>query len=628
MNEDRTARLSFSSEIEASRWFGGEILDHQPASVRMGFMGSGNAPLLLHHDQRQLVGVVTSAGLGGGRGHATVRFGRGGLAERARQDVEDGILRNVSVGYRVHKMTLDREEGDREVFRVNDWEPLEASLVSIPVDPTVGVGRSVPNESEELTEELNNPLGERVMTTETIAAPAAPEVRLELIGDSARSARDERSRIREIQSLAARHNLGNIGEEAVDRGVSIEAFRGTVLGELDKRGSSKPLQAVPGDLELTSRERKAFSLSRAILGMADGMVNNKRFSGFEREASDEIAKRLGKEAQGMFLPYDLLGERGVEGGAPSMFNRTMTSSVSTAAGGALVQSTVLAGQYVPPNYNIPIVVKAGARVLSGLQGNILIPAMTAGKSVTWASSENVAITAADPTFAQISLSPKDMGAVADISRRLLLQANPAIDGLVRDDLAVAIANGIDVAALNGSGASGQPAGLLGNASIGIQAGGTNGLALTWANLTYLPQLVGAANRIVDGAPMAFITNQQVFSHAARTVKVSGYPTFLAQYEENLRQGLGVGGGTMMGYPVHISQNIPSNLTKGSGTALSAAIFGNWSDLMIGEWGVLDMLVDPYTLSNTGGIRVRAFMTVDMNVRYAGSFSTIKDIITT
>lgn len=628
MNDDRTARLSFSSEIEATRWFGGEILDHQPSSVRMGFMGGGTAPLLLHHDQRQLVGVVSSAAVGSDRrGYATVRFGRGGLAERARQDVEDGILRNVSVGYRVHKMVLDREDEDREVYRVTDWEPLEASLVSIPVDSTVGVGRS---EVLDTSPEINIPLvEERKMTTENTAAAAAPvvETTISLAGDSARAARDERSRIREIQSLAARHNIGSMGEEAVEKGVSIDAFRGVVLAELDKRGSAKPLNAVPGDLELTAKERKDYSLSRAILGMADGILNKGKFSGFEREASDEIARRTGVEPKGLFVPYDLVGRRAQDGAAPSLLTRTMTAG-TTSAGGAVVQSTVLAGQYVPPNYNVPVVVKAGARVLSGLQGNILIPAITSGKSVTWASSENAAITAADPTFAQISLSPKDMGAVADISRRLLLQSNPAVDGLVRDDIAIAIANGLDAAALNGAGSSGVPQGLLQNSNIGIQAGGTNGAALSWANLTYLPQLIAAANRLVDGSPIAFVSSAAAFYHAARTVKVSGYPTFLAEYAENSNVRIGENAGSIMGYPVHLSQNVPSNITKGTGSNLSAIVMGNWSDLLIGEWGVLDMLVDPYTFSNTGAIRVRAFMTVDVNVRYAGAFATIKDIVTT
>jgi HK97 family phage major capsid protein len=134
--------------------------------------------------------------------------------------------------------------------------------------------------------------------------------------------------------------------------------------------------------------------------------------------------------------------------------------------------------------------------------------------------------------------------------------------------------------------------------------------------------------MIDGAPLGFVTNWQAFGHALRTPKVAGYPVFLAEYAENTPVAQGANAGRMLRMPVHLSQNAPSNLTKGSGTALSAMIFGNWSDALLGEWGILDILVDPYTLSNTGAIRIRALMTVDFNLRYASAFAALKDIVTT
>jgi HK97 family phage major capsid protein len=228
------------------------------------------------------------------------------------------------------------------------------------------------------------------------------------------------------------------------------------------------------------------------------------------------------------------------------------------------------------------------------------------------------------------MTPKDLGTVADISRRLLIQANPAVDGLVRDDIAMAIKLGIDAAALIGTGASGQPLGVTGQAGVATVAGGTNGLALTWGNLTYLPQNVGAANRLGMGSGIGFITNMQAFAHMLRTPKVASYPTFLAQYEETKPiSQIGPNAGSVMGMPVHISQQVPSNLVKGtSGAICSAVYFGVWSDLLIGEWGMLDLLVDPYTFSNTGAIRIRAFVTVDVACRYGQSFAQIIDVLTT
>lgn len=441
----------------------------------------------------------------------------------------------------------------------------------------------------------------------------------------------ERERAKDIRALAGRHNLGPLGEEHIDKGTSIELFKGIVLEEINRRGSTKPLEVVAGDLELSSHDRERYSLTRLLhaqLAAREGAGSKEReAAAFELECSQAIAKRLGKEPRGAFLPYDALCQRGPEGDL-SFFKRTLTATGGGSSGGALMQPTVLGSQYVPPNYNVPIIVDAGARVLPGLIGNILIPAMTSGKSGTWLSAENAAISEGDATFAQIALNPCDVGTVCDISRRLIIQSNPDVDGLVRDDIAIAIAESVDAGALNGSGASGQPTGVLSESGLTVISSGTNGGPLTWGNVTYLPQSVGAANRLIKGAPLGFITNWQAFAHAMRTTKTSGYPVFIAEYAENKPLKQGPRAGTIGGLPVHISQNVPSNLTKGTGSSLSAMLFGNWDDLLLGEWGVLDMLVDPYTFSNTGAVRVRAIVTVGVAVRYGASFSAIKDIVTT
>ena len=659
--DTRLADLSFSSELEVPRWFGGEILDHSSDSVRMDFLASGRAPLLLNHDRySRPVGVVQSAEIGSDRkGRAVVRFGKSADADSALQDVRDGILTNVSVGYRVHNMVLESSGDDGDVYRIDDWEPMEVSLVAIPADTSVGIGRCA--ETEALVTRAKESAKGSQMTQATQgaaasaaadaaaaaaagagAAAAAEAARAEAAAASAATAsvdeanvlRLERARIKEIRELAGRHNMGTLGEEHIDKGTSIALFRGHVLNELDARGSSAPLAA--NGLGLSDKDRKRYSLMNAVRVSVASREKKVPFeASFERDCHEELERLMardgGSSPKGLLVPYDVFTKRDPiqDRGAPSMFDRTLTSSGGVGTGGALVQSTVLAAQYVPPNYNVPIVVKAGARVLAGLVGNILIPAMTAGKSGTWITPENTAVASADPTFAQIALNPHDLGTAVDISRRLLLQANPAVDALLRDDIAVAIANTADQGAINGSGAAGQPTGLLNMANINVQAGGANGAALTWANVTYLPQLVGAANRMLAGAPIAFVANWQAFAHALRTPKVANYPTMIAEYAENQDPDQGTDSGRMLGFPLHTSQNVPSNLTKGTGTNLSALIFGNFGDLLVGTWGpALDMLVDPYTFSNTGAIRIRAFTTLDINARYQTAFATIKDIITT
>lgn len=137
----RTVELSFSSEAEVDRWYGVEVLDHS-ANVRMDRLRN-LAPLLLNHNANQQIGVVESARIDAGdkKGRAVVRFSRGQLGEEIFQDVQDGIRGLVSVGYRIHKVEIE-ERGKEEFCRVVDWEPFEISIVSIPADTSVGVGRN------------------------------------------------------------------------------------------------------------------------------------------------------------------------------------------------------------------------------------------------------------------------------------------------------------------------------------------------------------------------------------------------------------------------------------------------------------------------------------------------------
>ena len=140
----RTVELAFSSEAPVARWFGAEVLDHSPASIRMDRIRN-SGPVLLDHDTSRHIGVVQSVEIGQDRvGRAVVRFGKSAAAQEAFQDVVDGIRQHISVGYRVHKMVLERKEEDEETCRATDWEPLEISLVAVPADATVGVGRAAP----------------------------------------------------------------------------------------------------------------------------------------------------------------------------------------------------------------------------------------------------------------------------------------------------------------------------------------------------------------------------------------------------------------------------------------------------------------------------------------------------
>ena len=137
-----TIELSFSSETPVARQYGDEVLSHAAGAVDLSRLND-SAPLLFNHNSDQLLGVVDSARVVGGKGRATVRWGTSPEAAAKRQDVAIGVLRNVSVGYQINEMDQD-EDGN---YVARNWTPVEISLVSVPSDPTVGIGRSLENDS-------------------------------------------------------------------------------------------------------------------------------------------------------------------------------------------------------------------------------------------------------------------------------------------------------------------------------------------------------------------------------------------------------------------------------------------------------------------------------------------------
>ena len=141
--EQRTVELSFASDQPIEHWFGFLILDHSPKAVNLKRLKQSGS-LLLDHDWRVLVGVVEDASVDGGKSRAKVRFSRSALGAEVMQDVSDGIRRNVSVGFMVREMKLEKtEKGQPDTYRATRWEPFEISLVSVPADTSVGVGRSL-----------------------------------------------------------------------------------------------------------------------------------------------------------------------------------------------------------------------------------------------------------------------------------------------------------------------------------------------------------------------------------------------------------------------------------------------------------------------------------------------------
>ena len=584
---DRRVSLAFSSEAEVERGFGIEVLDHSPGAIDSTFIGSGRAPLLVDHDPADQVGVVEMVSLGSDRvARAVVRFGKSKRAEEIWQDVKDGIRGNVSVGYVINEMVSDGKRDGREVYRATSWSPLEISIVSIPADTSVGVGRSM----------AETPKPEVISHSPKVQIMS--EINTEAVRDDGMKA--ERSRVAAIMDLAARHNQRDLGESAVREGATIEQFRGALLDKV----AHKPLN-VDIEVGLSDREARSFSFVKAIRALSNPQDRRAQEDArFEFEVSEAAAKKEGRDSRGITVPVDVL-------------KRDLTTSIGTGTSkaGNLVATDLLAGSFIDVLRNKMVLNTLGATFLTGLQGNVAIPRKSSSATSYWVG-ENSAPTEGNMTFDQVTMSPKTLAAYVDYSRRLMLQSSLDVETMVRNDLAASIAVAMDGAAIAGSG-SNRPTGILNTSGIGSVTLGTNGGAPTWAMVTNLVKEVEIDNALTGAA--AFLTNGQV------KAKLSNTPKQTSGVEGNFLLGPDVN--SIYGYPLVVSQQIPGNLSKGSGSNLSAMIFGVWSDLLIGQWSGIDLMADPYTGSNAGTVRIVAFHDCDFAVRHVESFAECNEIVT-
>ena len=566
--EARTVNIAVSSELPVERSFGREILVHEEGAIDLGFLSSGRAPLLLDHDMERQIGVIESVELSGDRVmRAKVRFGRSALAQEVFQDVVDGIRGNVSVGYRVNKM--ERSTTDKDAYLVRSWSPLEVSVVSIPADPSVGVGRSAAALEPKPTVEPS--IKKEAKMADEVNLDA---VRAEAAAAAARNAAD-------IVALGARHNKRDLAEAALRDGKTIEQFRGELLDVI----GSTPMADT--DVGLSKKEIRQFSVTRAIAALMNpGDRKLREAAAFEFEASEAAAQRYGRSAQGIMVPTDVLGV-------------WVKRDLNTSDDNEIVATNLMAGSFIDVLRNSASVMAAGARMMPGLVGNVAIPKKATASAGGWISTEGGASSESEPTFSQVTMTPRTVGAYTDMTRQAILQSTPAIEALVRDDLTQALALAIDKGALEGSGASGQPTGILN--TVGVNKPTSVAAAVpTFAEMVALETALAEDNALLGN--LAYITDAATYGGLKTKAKDAGSGMFVLE------------GGEANGYRVIRSQQA----TAGN------VYFGNFSDLLIGMWGGLDLTVDPYTSSNTGTVRIVALQSVDVAVRHAVSFAYNND----
>lgn len=658
-------RISASSEIPYLRtswwdepWI--EVLGHKDTEVDLTRF-NGGAAVLANHDRYAAQGNTPLAGIGAierawiedGRLMCDIVISRREALADLRQDIADGLVRNVSIGYLINERVLTRAAGDGQAdeYRVTSWTPFEVSLVDIPADATVGLGRSAserphPNAApgyrvvDLLPAEGNQPQSRNM--PQPIETPAEPNIpaTVPAAARSAAPATDaialERERVREITALGRQLGAVELAERAVESGASLDAFRAQIVAQQVEQGRLRTAESA--EIGMSRREVERYSFTRALLAAADP-ANAARLAPFEMECA-----RAAQEARGdsrrereaaVTIPVDVLS-RGIAlpadasaAVARQLIQRAQRGShegyrdllVGTpTAGGNTVATELLGSSFIELLRNALVLDRMGVTMFRDLNGNIAIPSQTGGATSYWVA-ENGAPTESQATFGQVVMSPKTVGAFTDYSRRLLLQSSIDVEAFVRADLAATIAQALLSAAINGSGTGNQPTGILNTSGIGAVAMGANGAAPTYDSIVDLETAVATAN--ADVGSLAYLTNAKVRGKLRKTQVFSGTngaPVWTSGRERGI--------GDLMGYDAYVTNAVPSDLTKGTSTSVcSANVFGNWADLLIGMWGGLDVMLDPYTGSTSGTKRVVALQDVDIAVRRVASFAAVKDYLT-
>lgn len=595
--------LSISSDLPYLREYGYEVLVHSPEAINLERMENG-AAVLLDHDPKKQVGVVEKVWLDGNKLRARIRFSRGPLGQEILQDVLDGIRQNVSIGYAVNqwdKPTKREMIDDTPVYKAVRWTPHEMSIVSIPADFSVGVGRSMEEEEEK---EVDPMVVEEVLAevAEVVAEEGTEGATLEVVKETLETALEMVTEMVESndsieEELVMDNELveESVEDESTDE-VTVEvevdpttADAAEVPEEDEADRSNKPTSAHirrisvkenpsmkinqdevrNANIQFTEKEQKQYSISRAVMSMVEG-----KRDGFEWEVSQEIARQTGREASGMFVPTSV---------------RAYSIGDSNTAGALTFTE---GGEFIDFLRNKAVVAGLGATVMS-LTQKVALPRATADLSAQWIAEDGAGATFNSASLAQVTLSPKKLATYTGFTREALVVGSYDIENLLRNNIYNSFVTAFDRAALQGAGGN-APTGLV---SMSIQTGNTGSAALTYENAIELFSLVAGAN--ADMGNLAYVTTPSIKAKAMATIKSGSTADFIVSDTEKI--GL---------YPVAHSNNVPTGVV----------FFGDWSQMLMAEFGAIDIVVDPYTSKHKGIIEIGATMLGDINVRQLSAFA--------
>lgn len=590
-----------SDAIVDDAWLGPVMLSMEPEAVNLDSARSRGIPVLEMHERDLPVGRVFSPRLENGRLVGTLRFSRTEKGQKLYLDCVDGIITDTSVGAII---TAVREEPSHLV--AIRWTPREVSLVDTGADQSVGINRK----AEDAADDLHNAVRELTRAVkESFHQPAdqatqpqqvntmsEPNQAAETAQGSAqnisigvdRSAENTKAIMGLAEYIHARHPEMNVMRLAEDFGQfdrPFDDFKKEAWEMLRKHQELNPKSAAPSpDLGLSKKEEKQFSIVRAALAQLTG---DWKRAGFELECSRAISETLGKAPRGFFVPTEVQRAMGL-----ASIQRTQSVGDPT-LGGFIVSQDYRGDLFVEALRAQSVAMMAGVRSMPGLVGNVTIPVQTGTSTFAWIQ-EGVDGSSSNVTFGAINMAPRTVAGAVPMTRRLLMQSSPSIEQLVRQDLVTGAALAIDDAILEGNGHSGMPLGITNHPDINTSTISSAGNP-DWDEMVAFESEIAADNAM--GGQMSFITTPAVRGALKVKSKDTGSGLFVME------------GNEVNGYPVRVSTQLATN----------AILFGDWSQIMVGFWGTLDIKADESTLAASGGLVLRAFQDVDVAVRYGKAF---------
>ncbi len=364
--------------------------------------------------------------------------------------------------------------------------------------------------------------------------------------------------------------------KAEERALSAQVERAEHLADCERRAAGTPVSQNAS----TDLDRLAGNVS--VIKVLRCQMEGRSLDGAELEYAREAEIRTGRKAEGAFVPFASLEKR----------------ANTTATAPELVANDHRADLYIGPLREALLARSLGIRVLTGLRGNVTVPKYGSGLETGWVT-EGQAVPEGQMSFDGVTLTPKHVGGKTEMSRQLIQQSSPAIEQLVREDLSFLIARQIDRAIINGSGAAGEPLGIL--QTPGIQT--IADLPDTWAEVLAMLEKLDDVE-ISNGR---WLTTAAIRTALAAAEKVTGSGS-----------GFLYDNGLMAGLSLAASKSVPTG----------KLILGDFSQVMLGVWSEVDILVNPYAepAYSRGGVQVRAMATVDTAVRHPEGFVVASEAV--